>query len=250
MFGQKILWPGMTMVIAVMSGKGGVGKTSVAAMIAQILSEAHRTIVLDFDICGPSVARALGVEGSLIKTDTGFRPLSVRTHLDVLSFGSALQPTDAVIWRGAKKLVLLSLFYNSAVGYDYVVIDTPPGVSEEHEFLVDKGVRVVTVTTPQNISLSDTQRCIEFCRANSVEILGLVENMSWTRCQCCDETYHPFGSKGGRQLADEYSIRFLGELELETQWSEAVDQGASTENYKKLRSYNALKMMLSDLQIL
>jgi ATP-binding protein involved in chromosome partitioning len=240
----------MTTVIAVMSGKGGVGKTSVAATIAHILSEKHKTIVLDFDICGPSVARALGAEGSLIKTGTGFRPLPVKAGLDVLSFGSILEPTDAVIWRGAKKLVFLNLFYNSAVGYDYVVVDTPPGVSEEHEFLVNKDVRVITVTTPQNISLNDTQRCIEFCNANSMEILGLVENMSWTRCQCCGEIYHPFGSKGGKQLADEYSVKFLGELEIETQWSEVIDQGTLTENCKNLRSYKALERMLSDLHIL
>lgn len=240
----------MTIIVAVMSGKGGVGKTSVAAMIAYILSERYKTIVLDFDICGPSIARALNVKGSLIKTSIGFKPLPVKTRLDVLSFGSILQPADAVIWRGAKKLVFLNLFYNSAVGYDYVVIDTPPGVSEEHEFLIGKDVRVITVTTPQNISLNDTQRCIEFCKANNIEILGLVENMSWARCQCCGGTYHPFGSKGGKQLADEYSIKFLGELEIETQWSEAVDQGTFIEKYENLKSYKALKTILSDIQIL
>lgn len=246
---KKILYP-MTTIIAVMSGKGGVGKTSVASTIAHIFSERHRTIVLDFDICGPSIARALGADGSLIKTDTGFKPLSVKTQLDMLSFGPILRQNDVVIWRGAKKLSFLNLFYNSAVGYDYIVIDTPPGISEEHEFLVGKGVHAIVVTTPQNISLNDSQRCIEFCKASNIEILGLVENMSCVRCQCCNETYHPFGSKGGKQLADEYSIRFLGELEIETEWSVTVDGGPDTKRYENLNSYKALKGMLSDLRIL
>ncbi|ELA42848.1 uncharacterized protein VICG_00163 [Vittaforma corneae ATCC 50505] len=234
----------MPKIIAVMSGKGGVGKSSVSIAIAAIVSEKYSTVLLDFDICGPSTTTALNATGSLIKVENGFKPVSCSSTLDVLSFGSILNPSDAVIWRGPKKLMFLNLFFNSIQSYDYVIIDTPPGISEEHDFLADKGVSVIIVTTPQNISLNDTQRCIEFCLSRNISILGVIENMSSFRCECCGEIVHPFGSKGGKQLSDEYGLKFLCELPIEARFSGLIDAGRFKEGYKTLETCEIIRKIL------
>lgn len=240
----------MPKIIAVMSGKGGVGKTSIAAMVARILSEKHKTILLDFDICGPSMTATFGIRGKLLKTSDGFKPVNIAENLDILSFGLALNPDDAVIWRGPKKLVFLNLFYKSVDEYEYVVIDTPPGISEEHSFLVDKEVTSLIVTTPQNISLNDAQRCIEYCQNKKIDILGVLENMSSVRCECCQEVSHPFGAMGGSQLAAEYEIPFLGTLPIEPLLAEIMDSGTFSIDYIKLDSSALLREILFEKNIL
>lgn len=236
----------MPKIIAVMSGKGGVGKTSVAVMIARILAEKHKTILLDFDICGPSTTTALGVTGSLIKTEKGFQPVKVIDGLDILSFGLVLKPDDAVIWRGPKKLVFLENFFNSAENYEYIVIDTPPGISEEHSFLINKSLSAIIITTPQNVALNDAQRCIEFCLQNQIPVIGLLENMHGLKCECCNELFYPFGSKGGQQLAQEYSINFLGSLPIEPEFSEMLDDGSFKTQYSHLYTSKIIRDILLD----
>lgn len=236
----------MPRVIAVISGKGGVGKSSIAVLLASILSEIHSTALLDFDICGPSVTTALGVSGGLVKTENGFKPIGCGKNLDVLSFGSILNPKDAVIWRGPKKLMFLEMFFNSVQNYEYVVIDTPPGISEEHSFIANKGVEAVIVTTPQNIALNDTQRCIEFCTDRKISVLGVIENMCSLQCECCSEVSYPFGSKGGKQLAEEYHVPFLGELPIEPRLTSLIDTGLLRDEYKTLKTCTALRSVLAD----
>lgn len=233
----------MPKIIAVMSGKGGVGKSSVSAMLAKVLSEKARTIILDFDICGPSLSRALKIEGSLIKAEKGFKPIQITDNLFALSIGVSLKAEDAVIWRGPRKKVFLNLFYDSIDDYDFVVIDTPPGVSEEHEFIAQKGASVLVVSTPQNMALNDAQRCIEFCIKNNLNILGLVENMSSLLCECCNEIFYPFGKGGGKLLAEEYKIEFLGSLRIEPEWSQQLDDGTFNEKYKSLAAYEFFKIL-------
>lgn len=234
----------MQKILVVMSGKGGVGKTSVSVIIARILAETHRVVLLDFDICGPSVTAALGVSGALVKTENGFTPVSVCKNLDVLSFGSILEPNDVVIWRGPKKRVFLNLFLNSTADYDYIVVDTPPGISEEHLFFKDKPVEVFVVTTPQNISLNDTQRCIEFCLEKKLKIIGIIENMAEIRCECCSVVDHPFGSKGGAQLASEYHLDFLASLPIDVKLEEMMDSGSFVLEYTKSESVERVRNAL------
>lgn len=236
----------MPKIIAVVSGKGGVGKSSVSAAISAIISEKHSTILLDFDLCGPSATAALNAVGNLVKVENGFKPVGCGKNLDVLSFGSILSPSDAVIWRGPKKLMFLDLFFSSARDYDFVVIDTPPGISEEHAFLADKDINVIVVTTPQNISLNDAQRCIEFCQSRNIKILGVIENMSSFECECCGEVIHPFGAKGGRQLSDEYGLKFLCELPIEPRFSEMIDSGGFREEYRALETCRTIRKVLTE----
>lgn len=240
----------MRKIIAVMSGKGGVGKSSVAAMLAQILSEKFKTIILDFDLCGPSITTALGLKGGLVKCNSGFVPVNVTKSLDALSLGVSLKPEDAVIWRGPRKKSFLELFYESSQGYDYVIIDTPPGISEEHDFLSSKGSSVLIVSTPQNVALNDTQRCIEFCQKNNIEILGLIENMSFLKCECCEEIYYPFGTRGGESLAEEYNIKFLGKLEIDPEWSKTLDDGSFVDCYRHLKTFNKFVEILKSIELL
>lgn len=234
----------MTKFIAVMSGKGGVGKSSICMMIAAVVSEKYKTLILDFDICGPSIVCATKADGKLVKSASGFHPVFVNKNLAVISFGLILNPDDTVIWRGAKKLGFLELFFNSIEGFDYIVIDTPPGISEEHGFLRNKNIDAILITTPQNIALNDTQRCIEFCKSSGIEIVGLIENMSYYKCENCLEKHHPFGSKGGKQLAAEYDINFLEELEIDPKWSESMDDGTFIDKYHLLKVYGPLKEIL------
>lgn len=235
----------MKKTIAVLSGKGGVGKSSISAMIAKIISLSKKTAILDFDICGPSISTAFNIkEGGLIKTENGFTPININNNLHILSFGSILKPKDAVIWRGPKKQIFLNLFYNSVEDYEYVIIDTPPGISEEHNFLINKDISVIIVTTPQNIALNDTQRCIEFCQENKMNIIGIVENMSWLKCECCEKIQYPFGSKGGKLLAEEYQLDFIGELEIEPEWSVSLDDGSFENKFTAFKAYGFFRQAL------
>ncbi len=232
-----------------MSGKGGVGKSSIASMVGKILSEKAKTIILDFDVCGPSIKTSFGVNDSVIKTKDGFEPVKVEDTLYFLSFGSILGPDDAVIWRGAKKEMFLELFMNSCDRFEYIVIDTPPGISEEHAFLVGKDVESIIVTTPQNMSLNDAQRCIEFNMKNGIKIHGLIENMSYVKCGGCGVIHEPFGSNGGDLLAAEYNLKLLCKLEIDSSWALVLDNGKFNENYKNTSAYEKLKKVLEDLGI-
>lgn len=232
--------------IAVLSGKGGVGKSSVAAMIAKVFSERGSTLILDFDICGPSITTAFGIRNSaLLKTASGFQPVSVSASLALLSFGSVLKPDDAVIWRGPRKRMFLDLFFNSSSEYENVIIDTPPGISEEHSFLVDKEVEAILVTTAQNVALGDTLRSIEFCLEHRIEILGIIENMSWFECGGCAMKHFPFGRGGASALAREYSIPYLGSLRIEPELTEYLDTGRFNSEYASLKTYHDMAEILT-----
>jgi ATP-binding protein involved in chromosome partitioning len=226
--------------IAVMSGKGGVGKSSVAALLGAILAEKGRTLLLDFDICGPSIATALQAKGEVYKAEKGLKPVVVTESLHVLSMGLLIKETDSVIWRGPKKRATLSMFYESIDGYDYVVIDTPPGLSDEHVFLLEKNISSIVVTTPQNISLGDAARAINFCVVNGMEVLGVVENMSGYLCECCGKVTNIFGSRGGEMLSDELGVPFICRLPIEPPLNEALDSGSFPDGYRELSSYRVL----------
>lgn len=236
-------------LIAVMSGKGGVGKSSLAVLTATAMSAKYKTILLDFDICGPSISGVLGVDGSLVRSSNGFVPVKAADNLYFISFGLCLKPEDAVIWRGPKKQVILSLFYESSHEFECVVVDTPPGVSEEHEFLTHHPFQVLFVTTPQNVALNDLQNSIEFVQKHSMNIIGIIENMAGMACACCGERFYPFGRKGAELLAQEYSLPYLGSLEIDNSLTKMMDSGIFLENKNYCKSFQEFNKILEKLEL-
>lgn len=217
--------------IMVISGKGGVGKSSMAASIAVGLSERQQKVgILDVDICGPSIPRLLDVENQRIQsTSYGWIPAKAPNHdVVVMSIGSVLPENDApIIWRGPRKTNMVRRFLKDTFWgkLDYLIIDTPPGTSDEHISTISSLKKAnpegaIIVTTPQELSLQTIRKEITFCKKMKVPILGIVENMSGFICPCCGELTEIFangksGVNGGKDLAQQFGIPFLGSVPLD-----------------------------------
>lgn len=226
--------------ILVLSGKGGVGKSTFTCMLAHAFAlDPERTVgVMDTDICGPSIPKMMGVEDETIHvSNTGWSPVWVSDNLGVMSIQFMLPNRDeAVIWRGAKKNGLIKQFLKDVEWgeLDFLVVDTPPGTSDEHlsvnSFLKESGVDgAVLVTTPQEVSLLDVRKEIDFCRKAGIRILGVVENMSGFVCPKCTHQSQIFKATtgGARQLAKDHGIPFLGAVPLDPRIGMACDYGES-----------------------
>jgi Mrp family chromosome partitioning ATPase len=219
--------------IVVLSGKGGVGKSTVAVNLATALRDiGKRTGLLDIDVHGPSVPTLLGLEGKALGSapDGGIKPIE-SDGLRVMSIGFFLQGKgDAVIWRGPMKHgVIRQLLSDVDWGdLDYLVIDAPPGTGDEPlsicQLLPDADGAVV-VTTPQAISVSDVRRSIDFCRKINMRVLGVIENMSGFVCPKCGERIEIFKVGGGKKLALEMGVPFLGAIPLDPVVVDASDSG-------------------------
>ncbi|OQS55867.1 CFD1 [Ecytonucleospora hepatopenaei] len=224
----------------ILSGKGGVGKSTVSSALACHLSN-EKTLLIDFDLCGPSLQKCFGVKGKLRKIGNAFTPLKISENLHLLSFGNILDEKDVLIWRGAKKRIFFEYFLNAAFlkneenfVYKNVVIDTPPGISEEHNFLAEQKIpyNIIFVTTSQNIALSDTITAIEFAKKNNFTMVGIIQNMSYMFCECCNEKIFIYGKNGGELLANEYDLCFLGEIEMNKEMLESVEREDFMNFYK------------------
>ncbi|KAK6434243.1 cytosolic Fe-S cluster assembly factor nbp35 [Oleoguttula sp. CCFEE 5521] len=226
--------------ILVLSGKGGVGKSTFTTMLAHAFASNPENMVgiMDTDICGPSIPKMMGVETETIHvTNTGWEPVWVSDNLGVMSVQFMLpNRDDAVIWRGPKKNGLIKQFLKDVEwgAMDYLVVDTPPGTSDEHlsvtSFLRESGIDgAVVVTTPQEVSLLDVRKEIDFCRKAGIRILGLVENMSGFVCPMCTHHSDIFKATtgGGRRLAKETGVPFLGAVPLDPRIGMSCDFGES-----------------------
>ncbi|SPO27620.1 related to nucleotide binding protein (NBP 2) [Ustilago trichophora] len=219
-------------VILVLSGKGGVGKSSVSAQLALSLSSSllpdgrqARVGILDVDLTGPSIPRMLGLDGSTVKQSTdGWVPVytDATQQLAVMSVGFLLRSkNDSVVWRGPKKNAMIKQFLGDVRWgqLDYLIIDTPPGTSDEHisilEYLRTFSPSAVMVTTPQAVSLADNLRSLDFCRKTELPVLGLIENMSGYICPHCKDCTNVWGKGGGEALAKRESIHFLGRIPID-----------------------------------
>jgi len=220
--------------IVVLSGKGGVGKSTISVNLAAALADAGRRVgLLDVDVHGPSVPKLLGLEGRAVGVAEGGLMLPVEAAgLRVMSVGFLLQDAaDAVIWRGPMKhTVIRQLLGETAWGeLDYLVIDAPPGTGDEPlsvcQLLPDADGAIV-VTTPQDASTANVRRSITFCDQLGMRVLGVVENMSGFVCPNCGERVDVFKSGGGRRLAEEAKVRFLGELPLDPAVVDSADSGS------------------------
>ncbi|TBU20301.1 NUBPL iron-transfer P-loop NTPase [Hamiltosporidium tvaerminnensis] len=232
--------------IAIMSGKGGVGKTSFTSLLACILQEKYKVLLLDFDICGPSLIFPFGVSGKVKKNENGFIPIKLAENLDILSMAFMIKESDSVNWRGPKKNILLEMFYNSRFfkDYDFVVVDMPPGISEEHNFLIGKDFEAVLVTTSQNLALNGVIAAYNFCIGADIKIIGLIENMSGLVCDECGTVNKIYSCKGGSLVAEQFNLIFFGFLEFEVEMFNFIDSGKLLCEYKKLKSYNKLEEVI------
>uniref|UniRef100_A0A0E0GIJ7 Cytosolic Fe-S cluster assembly factor NBP35 n=1 Tax=Oryza nivara TaxID=4536 RepID=A0A0E0GIJ7_ORYNI len=223
--------------ILVLSGKGGVGKSTFSAQLSFALAEMDCQVgLLDIDICGPSIPKMLGLEGQDIhQSNLGWSPVYVESNLGVMSIGFMLpNPDDAVIWRGPRKNGLIKQFLKDVDWgeIDYLVVDAPPGTSDEHisivQYLQATGIDgAIIVTTPQQVSLIDVRKEINFCKKVGVPILGVVENMSGLR-QIREASEVFDSSKGGAEkMCNEMGVPFLGKVPMDPQLCKAAEEGRS-----------------------
>jgi ATP-binding protein involved in chromosome partitioning len=219
--------------LVVLSGKGGVGKSTAAANLAVALaSHGHRVGLLDVDIHGPSIPKIMGCEGaSLISNGQSILPLEVRDRLTLMSIGFLIgNQTDAVIWRGPMKYKVIQQFLCDVAwgDLDYLVVDCPPGTGDEPlsvAQLIGRPAAAVVVTTPQELAVADVRRCITFCEKADLPIAGVLENMSGYVCPQCGLHADLFGSGGGERLSQEMSVTFLGRIPIDPRIVACGDTG-------------------------
>lgn len=219
--------------IMVLSGKGGVGKSTVAANITIALAmEGKKVGILDSDFHGPSIPTLFNLEKERPGTDgKSIIPVDFVQGIKVMSIGFLLpNQDDAVIWRGPMKMkVIKQLLTEVSWGeLDYLVIDFPPGTGDEPlsvAQLIPGADGAIIVTTPQDLSLNDVRKCISFCRQVNVPVLGVLENMSGLVCPNCGTVINIFKTGGGEKMAREMGVPFLGRIPIEPQIVEASDSG-------------------------
>lgn len=230
-------------IILVISGKGGTGKSTVSATLARALAtdQSKQVGLLDLDICGPSAPRMFSLEGEQVyKSKSGWTPIYASDNLAVMSCGFLLESLDeAIIWRGPKKNTMIKQFLIDVDWgkLDYLIIDTPPGTSDEHISVVKYLKQTdlpnldgaVMVTTPQEVSLMDVRKQIDFCKRTGLKVLGLVENMGRFVCPKCDKDsiIFPSTSGGANKLAADHGLDILGRLPLNPQIGQHCDDGKS-----------------------
>jgi len=236
---------GIKRKILVMSGKGGVGKSTVAAYTALYLSkEGHRVGLLDVDLHGPTIPHLLNISGWLEIPQKGVvKPYRFSDNLEVVSIEMVLGDRDAaIIWRGPLKISAIRQFISDIEwgGLDYLVIDSPPGTGDEPLTIAQTipDAEALIVTTPQEISLADVRKSITFCRQVNMKILGVVENMSAFKCPHCNKPINLFGSGGGAKLSRHMNVALLGEIPMDTSLMDLGDRG----RLDKLVSENALEV--------
>jgi Mrp family chromosome partitioning ATPase len=194
--------------------------------------------ILDVDICGPSIPRLMGLEGEQVhQSSSGYSPVYVDENLGVMSVGFLLSgPDDAVIWRGPKKHKMIETFLRDVDWgeLNYLVIDTPPGTSDEHLSTVNllssaKVDGAVIITTPQEVSLLDVRKEINFCKRIGIPVIGVVENMSSFVCPKCQGHTDIFAptTGGAEKMAEEMLIPFLGRVPLDPRIGQCCDEGKS-----------------------
>lgn len=233
-------------IILILSGKGGVGKSSVTTQTALTLTNKGFNVgVLDIDLTGPSLPRMFGVEKKQVHQSTqGWIPVSVynnqsdanRGTLSLMSLGFLLgNRGNSVVWRGPKKTAMIRQFLKDVVWgdknkrLDYLLIDTPPGTSDEHIAIAEE-LRwsqpldgAIIVTTPQQVATADVRKEINFCKKVNFDILGIVENMSGFICPHCSECTNIFLSGGGKLLSEKLDLPFLGNIPIDPHFVELIE---------------------------
>jgi Mrp family chromosome partitioning ATPase len=241
----------------VMSGKGGVGKTSVSVNLAIALADkGYQVGLLDVDIHGPDIPRMLGLTGMLeADANRQMTPMRYSNNLKVLSMESLMPDKDtAIIWRGPVKHTAIRQFIGEASWgeLDYLIIDSPPGTGDEPLTIAQliPDARAVIVTTPQEVSLADVRKSISFCKNVNMQIFGMIENMSGFTCPHCHTVVDIFGSGGGEKTALAYGIDFLGRIPFDPDMVKCGDSGIAFQNkFKTSAITTAFQKMTEKMKI-
>ncbi len=248
-------YKGVKHTIMVMSGKGGVGKSTVAVNLAVTLAQQGLKVgVIDADINGPDDPKMLGVDKEKVYADeSGISPVDTKYGVKVISMGFLL-PTEetAVVWRGALRHKAIQQFIEDVVwkDMDYVILDLPPGTGDEAlsiSQIVPEVEGVVIVITPQDVALLDARKAINFADQMKIKVLGVIENMSGFVCPHCGEISYIFKTGGGEKAAKDHNVPFLGRIPLSQDVVETADEGVPivtrNEKMKEIFSEIASKIM-------
>ncbi len=247
----------ITHKLIIISGKGGVGKSTVAVNLAwSLLSFGKKIGLLDTDIHGPSLAKMLGIEKRPLGTSGGFiEPIFLRPNFKIVSMAFLLEDADTpVIWRGPLKMKLISQFLGDVNWgqLDYLIIDSPPGTGDEPlsviQLIPDLDGAIV-VTTPQEVALLDSRKSVNFAKALKLPVIGIIENMSGLICPHCGQMIDLFKKGGGEKASRELDVPFLGRIPIEPAIVESTDKGkpfvAST---NKSKSVQAIREIVQKVQ--
>ena len=224
-----VAYPHLGRVIAVSSGKGGVGKSTVTTNLAVALArQGYRVGIMDADVYGPNIPRMMGVNAPPPVIKEKIQPLSAH-GVKVMSLGFLIDKDQPAIWRGPIVMKIVTQFLRDVAWgeLDVFLVDMPPGTGDAQLSLV-QATNVhgaIIVTTPQEVSVGDARRGAKMFERVGVPILGIVENMSWLECPHCGKPTALFGSGGGRRLADELGLPLLGEIPLDPQAMAGGDEG-------------------------
>ncbi len=226
--------------LIVMSGKGGVGKSSVSVnMSIALANKGYKVGLMDVDIHGPDIPRMLGLEGVLdVTSGQKLAPKKFSDNLAAVSIESlTLNKDDAIIWRGPIKHSAIMQFISDVEwgDLDFLIIDSPPGTGDEPLTVAQliNDAQAVIVTTPQEIALADVRKSINFCKTVNMKVYGIIENMSGFICPHCSETVDIFGSGGGEKTAKDTGITFLGRVPFDPNVVTCGDAGKSFQDEHK-----------------
>ncbi len=237
--------------ILVMSGKGGVGKTSTSVNLSIALADKGYNVgVIDVDLHGPDVPRMLGLEGSpQVNENKKLNPIRHSETLKAISIESFTpNKDDAIIWRGPLKFSAIKQFIGDIDwgNLDFLIIDAPPGTGDEPLTVAQtiSDAKAIIVTTPQEVALADVRKSINFCKTVKMEIYGLIENMSGFSCPHCGEMIELFGTGGGEKTANQMGVRFLGRIPFDPKMVACGDSGVC---YQEFHSDSAVTKAFSDV---
>jgi len=237
--------------ILVMSGKGGVGKTSTSVNLSIALADKGYNVgIMDVDLHGPDVPRMLGLEGSpQVNENKKLNPISYSETLRAISIESFTpNKDDAIIWRGPLKFSAIKQFIVDVDwgNLDFLIIDAPPGTGDEPLTVAQtiSDAKAIIVTTPQEVALADVRKSINFCKTVKMEIFGLIENMSGFSCPHCGEMIELFGTGGGEKTANQMGVRFLGRIPFDPKLVACGDSGVC---YQESHSDTAVTKAFTDV---
>ncbi len=227
--------------LIVISGKGGVGKSTVAVNLAYGLAmKGNKVGILDVDIHGPNIAKMLGIEGKrLVTSDLGIEPMEVLPNLKAVSIALLFENKDQpTIWRGPLKMMVIKQFLadvNWGV-LDYLIVDSPPGTGDEPLSvcqLIPEISGAIVVTTPQDVAILDSRKSVVFAKELKVFVVGIIENMSGLICPHCGKKIDLFGAGGGEEAARDLKVPFLGRIPIEPEMVKHGDNGQPFIHFKK-----------------